>query len=383
MNKHTPTVKSKPNPMTEDEAVKDTILRELSMDSRQSLAAMADKIGVSKTTVFNALNAMVNGNEIGFVPELNLDDIWRHELLHTTKWMQKREFRKLNIHEIGFGEYVCLVKFSGKKPDEEEIAAAARKSYVPQNVSMLYGEYDVFMYLVARNPAEMTFFVNSFVKSFEKYKAEVSVRPIRRTYGFFPMRNELIEELKLPEKYKKLLTILNTNARSHLSQMADDIDKNTITYLYKALLDYGIIHRSTIIHRKPGKNLTGLITYKIVDHTLFNKNRNKWLSHLVNTNNGKNASYVFMADTYEPYGGVILVNAADSSSLESFRNSLAAMKVGVEIKSQILTKSILGELGIRNFDVRYTQQYITLETDGLVPKSRIKAQEEQSRYAES
>jgi hypothetical protein len=253
---------------------------------------------------------------------------------------------------------------------------------VPQNVSMLYGEYDVFMYLVARNPAEMTFFVNSFVKSFEKYKAEVSVRPIRRTYGFFPMRNELIEELKLPEKYKKLLTILNTNARSHLSQMADDIDKNTITYLYKALLDYGIIHRSTIIHRKPGKNLTGLITYKIVDHTLFNKNRNKWLSHLVNTNNGKNASYVFMADTYEPYGGVILVNAADSSSLESFRNSLAAMKVGVEIKSQILTKSILGELGIRNFDVRYTQQYITLETDGLVPKSRIKAQEEQSRYAD-
>ncbi len=379
MSKHTPTAKSEPEMHVEDE-MRDRVLSELSMDSRQSLASTAEKIGISKTAAFNILNEMVNSGDIRFVPELNVEELWKHELLHTTKWMQKREFRKLNIHEIGFSEYVCMVKFNGKKPSEETIANAAKKSYMPQNISMLYGKYDLFMYVIARNAAEVSFFVNSFSKSLDGYKMEISIRNIRKTYGFFPVRDAFISELKLPEKYKKLLLILNENSRCHLSQMAGDIDKNTITYMYKALLDYGIIRRSTVVMKKPENSIIGLITYRIVDQNLFNRNKAKWLNHLVNTNTGKNAAYLFMADTYEPYGGIVLVTAKNSSAIESVRDSLASMRIGIEIESQILTKSILGELGFRNFDVRQSHQYGVLQTDGLVPRSERISENARTRY---
>ncbi len=343
------------------------ILRELSMDARQSLSSIAEKTGASKTAVFNELNSLIEQRDIKFVPEINLEELWRHELLYTTKWMQKREFRQLDIHQIGFTEYVGFVKFIGKKPSDAEIAKAVRFSYIPQNVSAVYGRYDLFMYLVARDHADINVFVNAFNKSLPGYKMVVRIRPVRKSFGFFPLRNELIEQFKLPEKYKKLLVTLNNGSRGQLSQ-DQEVDKNAITYIYKTLIEYGIVSRTTMYMRNPDNDFAGIISYSIVDHQQFQKSKYKWFEHLVNMDGNKLGTYTFMADVHEPYGGIIIVNAKNAACFEGIKKSIEGLRLGIEIESTIFSRPIIGELGVRNFDLRYSNQYGMLATEGLVPK---------------
>ncbi len=356
-------------PLNKDskERISNAILRELSMDARQSLSSIADKVSASKTTVFNELNALIEQKEIRFVPEINLDELWRHEMLYTTKWMQKREFRQLDIHQIGFTEYICFVKFLGKKPSDAEISKAVANSYVPQNVSALYGRYDLFMYLVARDHADINVFVNSFHKVLSGYKMLVRIRPIRKSLGFFPLRNELIMQFKLPEKYKKLLITLNEDARGQLSS-GEGMDKNTIAYIYKTLLEYGIVSRTTMYMRNPDNDFAGIISYSIIDHQQFQKNKYKWFEHLVKMDSNKLGTYTFMADVHEPYGGIIIANARNAACFDGIKKSIENLRLGIEMESLILSRPILGDLGVRNFDLRYSNQYGMLATEGIVPK---------------
>ena len=373
-----PSARNKASNREYKEKITNTILRELSMDARQSLSAMAEKANASKTTVFNELNTLIERNDIRFVPEINLEELWKHELLYTTKWMQKREFRQLDIHQIGFTEYVGFVKFLGKKPSDAELVKAVSNSYIPQNVSVLYGKYDLFMYLVARDYNELNFFLHNLHKSLKGYKMRIMINPINKTLGFFPLRNELIEQFKLPEKYKKLLLTLNNDSRGQLSQGLE-MDKNTITYIYKTLIDYGIVSRTTIHMRNPDNAFTGIISYSIVDHEKFQRNRFKWFEHMVKMDNNKLGSYTFMADHFDPYGGVIIASARNGTCFDGIKKSLDNLNLGLELDSFVLTRLIFGELGVRNFDLRYTNQYRLLATEGIVPKVKNEYQAESER----
>jgi DNA-binding Lrp family transcriptional regulator len=347
--------------------LEDAILRELSMDARQSMSSMAEKINVRKTAVSRELDSLTAERGIRFVPEISLEELWKHELLYTTKWMQKREFGHLDVQQIGFGEYLGFVEFFGRKPEDYEIAKAAGNSPVPQNISALHGKYSLFMYLVARNHQDICFFLSTFQKGLPGYKMRFWIRPIRKTLGFFPFRNELIQTFRLPDKYKKILIALNDDARSRLSH-DHEINKNTVTYIYKTLLEYKIVDRTTIYMKNPVNQFAGLIEYSIVDHARFQRNRNRWFEHLIKMDNNRLGSYTFMADTYDPYGGIILANTRNATCFEGIKKQIEGLDLGIEIHSQILARSIVGNLGVRNFDLRHTNQYGMLATDGLVPK---------------
>ena len=77
------------------------MIEKLGMDARKSLSSIAGDTGISKTTVFNELNRLISEKEISFVPEINLEDMWRHEMLYTTKRMHKAlAFEKLVMLRI-------------------------------------------------------------------------------------------------------------------------------------------------------------------------------------------------------------------------------------------------------------------------------------------
>lgn len=349
------------------EEVENRILRELSMDARKSLSSIAADTGLSKTTVFNELNRLINEKEISFVPEINLDDMWRHEMLYTTKRMQKRDFRDLDIHTIGFSEYIGFVKFKGKKPSDSEIVKAVSSFYNPQTICGLHGSYDLFMYLVARNPGELNAFLNGFHKSLSGYKMKIRVKPIQRTHGYFPLRNTLISQFKIPEKYKRLLVALNDDARGQLSK-SDDIDKTMATYIYKTLLEYGIVTRTTLHMRNSGKAFTGMITYSIINNELFQKNKHLWNSQIAKLDD-KVGYYTLTAETGDPYGGFAIISTRGPEYFNSIKRSIESMNLGVKLGIVIVTHTILGNMGIRNFDMRYSKQYDALAGQGLVPRA--------------
>jgi hypothetical protein len=79
-------------------------------------------------------------------------------------------------------------------------------------------------------------------------------------------------------------------------------------------------------------------------------------------------NYTFMADVHEPYGGIIIANAKNGACFDGIKRSIENLKLGIEVDSLVLSRPILGELGVRNFDLRYSNQYGMLATEGLVPK---------------
>ncbi len=362
------------------EHVDNIILRMLSMDARTPLSEIAKVAKVSKTTVFHELNRLIVEQDIKFVPEVNLAEMWERELVFSTKRIEKREFRQLKIHGIGFGEFLCFISFPKKKPTDEQILSSVSKArglHVPQYIGrILEAQYDIIMYLVARNTKEVTDFMTDFQKNLpEGCEAKRYAFQILRTHGFFPLRDELISQFKISDRYKKMLLILNQNARGELSKMG--MKKDMVTYLYRALLNYGILERVTLYIKKPKYSITGIIRFDFLDSRKWTNGFSKWAKRVI-SQDYLNGSYVFMADIFSPFGGLLIVNAKDSLEFENIKNTLEDPTLGIRVKkSMLISGSILGSLGIRNFDMAHSRQHIALEERGFLPRvnrmSRVKA----------
>ncbi len=74
-----------------------------------------------------------------------------------------------------------------------------------------------------------------------------------RHLGFFPIRNVLIERLKIPKVYKDILLLLNENSRMSFSEMSRKLGMkpNTLAYNFNKLLKRGYIKRFTMVMRDP------------------------------------------------------------------------------------------------------------------------------------
>jgi hypothetical protein len=87
--------------------------------------------------------------------------------------------------------------------------------------------------------------------------------------------------------------------------------------------------------------------------------------------------YVYICDILNPFGILVFVNLSSNEEIDNLLNSMRKILKGVEISYITMTKTLLGNLGIRNFDMRYSNQYKYLELEGLVP--RVQRKEEKIR----
>ncbi|MEM4114389.1 MAG: AsnC family protein, partial [Candidatus Micrarchaeaceae archaeon] len=132
----------------EVEKLKLRMLRALSINARLTFSELGKKVGVGKYVAYKYFHEMVEEYGIKFVPEINVENIWKYELVK----LMAHESTKTGIREniidkfpdvIGFEEYVIFIKFLGKKSSDEEILKAIGDSYIPQFVAKLIGEYDL------------------------------------------------------------------------------------------------------------------------------------------------------------------------------------------------------------------------------------------------
>ncbi|MEM3204953.1 MAG: hypothetical protein QW458_01750, partial [Candidatus Micrarchaeaceae archaeon] len=201
------------------------------------------------------------------------------------------------------------------------------------------------------------------------------------------LRNELIEKFNISETYRKVLLYLNQDGRREFADIARlvKIKPEGITYTLDRLEKTGMLERISYYETKPRNVVTSIITMKITNLPLFFEARDKWLLDMTKVTEEKHVEYSFMCDIQSPSGVLIFANFETTTAADNFLNSLNKTFKGVELSHMLITKILIGSLGIRNFDMRYSQQYQILQAKNLVPRFDRKEGkiEERPNYVES
>ncbi len=271
---------------------------------------------------------------------------------------------------MGFEEFIVLFKFSSNIPNDEEIMKAIGTSYIPQFVARVHGDYDIIMYAVASNFADIDQFAVSFCLSLKNYVVTTEINKLARGMGFFPLRNELLKHFNISDNYKDLLLGLNGDGRVQIGELARKTKSNQmrLIYAFERLKRTDILSRITYYEGKPKNVINTVVQIKVVNQSEFMKSRNKWLLDMVKNYDGKHNEYIFACDVSNPLGILLFLSFQDNDNVEEFFSSIRKALKGVEFKYFMMTKSLLGRLGTRNFDMRYSKQYQHLERERLVPR---------------
>jgi DNA-binding Lrp family transcriptional regulator len=203
--------------------------RLLSENSRISVTQMAKTLGVSRQTVKNKLKKMEG--ELGVKYTIEIDDV-----------------------TLGLNSpHLILVKFT-EKPNYGDIAKMLEDSHVPQLVATVEGSYNMLIYANAENQNEYVYWDRTTRILLSKYKAIWQPSDLAFMHlGFFPLRNALIERMKIPKDSKAMLLLLNENSRMSFSEMSRrlGVRSNTLAYRFNKLLKMGYIKRFTMVMQNP------------------------------------------------------------------------------------------------------------------------------------
>ncbi len=207
------------------------VLRALSEDSRISILELSKKLEVSRRTVKERIRKAEAELGIRYTIELN------------------EELLGLN------SPHIIMLKFVNK-PNYNEVLSLLEKSYIPQVAVQVRGKYDMIIYANAISSQDYVHWDKTMQIALSKYGVLWQASDVaHRSLGFFPSRNQLIDRLSIPSKYKEMLKLLNVDARMSYKQISDKLGMhfNTVAYNFKKLTELGYVKRFTMV-MKPQDN---------------------------------------------------------------------------------------------------------------------------------
>ena len=355
----------------EKKALDEKIITALSLDSRTGIDAISKGLGETRSFVYSAMKRLEEERKIHYIPQINIEKIQRNEFLALSRSMHKRSIQKSLPMDLGFQEYIALIEFNDRVPTDKEVLHAIEGTFAPQYVARMSGSCNLFMYLVARNSFGMSAFLYSFMEKLKEYDAVARMQSIARTFGYFPIRDTLIDQMQIQHGHKRVLKALNKGIRRRFSDIGKELGMPgpSVAFDYRRLLDLGIITRPTLYMEKPREQVMKLFSFAIVNRKKFYKNRDRWLLDFV----GKHLrNYVFICNIASPEGILMLTRFNDLLEAENFRFSLEKFNLGIKMGESTMINSIVGNLGVRNFEPSETMQYQYLEAEGMVPKVHTK-----------
>lgn len=205
------------------------MMRALSENSRMRLTKLAKQFNISRTAA-------------------------RKRLLKLEQEFGIKYTLELNEEKIGIvNPHIIMVKF-GKKPDPKYLAGVFARSYIPQVAATVKGTYDLLIYANAPTNAEYIHWDKSMQILLADYDVLWQPSDVgHKQLGFYPVRNELLDRLDVPQEHKLLIRALNSNARASFQDISKQTGMhfNTVAYNFKKLLKLGYIKRFTLTTDKP------------------------------------------------------------------------------------------------------------------------------------
>ena len=205
------------------------IIRLLSQDSRVSVSEISKQIGMSRETTRNRLKKIEKEFEINYTVEINS--------------------AAMNLSD----PHLIAVKFDSK-PDFKRVTEILSKSYIPQLAMSVKGDYGMVICAIATSNREYAHWDKSMQIALSEYGVDWrSSEVIHRQLGFFPLRDELLDKLQLPQRHKDIIKTLNANSRASFHELSKKVGmhSNTLIYNMNKLTNKGYINRFTITMSKP------------------------------------------------------------------------------------------------------------------------------------
>lgn len=354
------------------EELKAKMLKLLSTNGRMSIGDLGKNLGITKPSAYHLFLETIKEYDLRFIPEIDIEKIWKYEFIKLARMRTKKEILDEAIEEIpeaGFQEYMALFKFRGRQPSDDEIRKALGNSYMPQFVARLGGEYGMVMYAVARRYNDITGFVVEFVKRL-KWDTTSEMNRISVDTGYFPLKKELLEKFNISETYLALLMGLNEDGRQEFISIAKKYKKEQqgMVYAMDRLKRTEILKRVTYYEGKQKSTVNAIIQMKVTNYAKFFAKRDNWFMEMVKNNEKRHNEYVYMCDVSNPLGILIFASFADKARAKKAFNEMKRANGGVELKYIPIKSILVGQLGIRDFDMRYSDQYKILERNKKVSR---------------
>jgi DNA-binding Lrp family transcriptional regulator len=207
------------------------ILRELSNNSRVSLAAMAKKAKCSYVTIGKVMSQLKDKLDLKFT---------------------------LEIDPVSLGllqRHVLMIKFRDK-PDIKWLESILAEEKEVISAYLTQGQFDIVLFAAADDPAKYVLWEFILTQKLSKYGVLVKSSDLPYfSFGYLPVDNYIIKKSKagIKDYDKLLLQLLNENSRLSYSELSKRMNssESTIRYRLFTLERNGIIKRFTIAVQKP------------------------------------------------------------------------------------------------------------------------------------
>ena len=354
------------------DASESELLKLLSVNSRIGIDELAQKLHVSKSVVASLLEQAKAKYGITFVPELSFDNLWHMEFARQARMQTKRgiigEASEI-IANTGFNEYALQINFLDKAPSDKELADALGDSYIVQFLARTKGKYDIWAYLVSRTYEEIRYMLEKMNKKLGKYSMTESVSRIWTEHGFFPISAKLVQQFNLFDSYKNLILGLLENGRRTFSEIGGTYAQGStqMIYAYDRLIKTNVIKRMTYYESTPERRFGAIAQITVTNQEQFEKSKEAWYTSMVKQDEEGECLYTYIASTMEPMGSIAIINTKTNDELKGQIDKLSSMQ-GASVSYSLLQNAIIGKIGIRNFDMRYSDIYAYLESRNKVAR---------------
>ncbi|MCL5093200.1 MAG: AsnC family transcriptional regulator [Candidatus Marsarchaeota archaeon] len=330
-----------------------TILTALTMNSMESTASIGTKVGMKASSVHYRIRRLEEKYFIKYTVELDTE-------------------------KLGYNAYIAFVKFNGSSPSKEIISEALRNRARVQFAAFIKGQYDLMIYFLAEDNSKVANLiydirVNSGLKMFPSYW---QVTSLKEYYGFMPLRNEFFELLKervwhrekefirkkswqITESEYAVMKDLNMGIRN-LNEInkRNELKSQSSRYAYMKLRDTETIKRPTILMQNIPLKYNAVLIATLTDSNAFIQTRKGLLGHIIKEIDGSITNkYSLEGDTDSPDGAIFISSLLKENDLDMIKKDFNESIKGMELEDMIITDTIIGSLGHRLFDNKYSNQY--------------------------
>jgi len=199
------------------------------MGSRSPVLSIAKKVGCGRSTVVSRIKFLEE--EFG--------------LFYTVEF---------DLQKLGFPFCYLISARLRRDFTPEELAKIFSGSQIPQFIAMCKGEFDLLFYAVAKNQLEYLRWEYKVRTALEDdiitWKAS---HVVFMRHGFFRLNEETIMSASLPSLEKRMLVMLDKNARMPFHELAKSLgcSLTQVRYAYRKLVKRGAIKRFTAVMRSP------------------------------------------------------------------------------------------------------------------------------------
>ncbi len=313
------------------------VLRELSADSRASLTRLAKAAGCSAATANKLLLKLVEKLDVKFTLEIDMD--------------------KLGLAE----RHIITIRFA-KKPDDSILRDFFKNDAYAQDVYTTKGDFDLLVFAAADTPGNYLKWETDLATGLSDYLP--TLRPSEFVFphlGYMPLNSSFVnfvgDEMRIDAKDRRILEILNSNARTSYREMSKrlGINEDTVRYRVFKLQRKGIIRRFTVAVQGAGGCLMAyMLRYRFDNYTVaddFPRMRAHYKTEYENPPLINSSPFVVvLSGSYRLFGMSFGKSEADADRIGPrwHRNLLKGNNP--KITRATVAKAIRGVLPLRNLD---------------------------------